>query len=494
MDAALDTSGYWLTRLLLQRGLAFIYLVAFLVAANQFRPLLGEHGLTPVPLFLQSLRFRDSPSLFFLHYSDRMAMVLGWLGVGLSVVALTGLSERFGTPVSMALWATLWVLYLSFVNVGQIWYGFGWETMLLESGFLAVFLGARDVAPPALVIWMFRWQLFRVMFGAGLIKLRGDACWRELTCLAWHYETQPIPNPLSWFLAKLPMAVHKLGGAFTLFVEVLVPFGYVGWRRLAPIAWVAGGLTVLFQAMLILSGNLSWLNYLTIVVAFSCFDDGILHRILPWIHVPVLAERALPYQIVLGALTVLVVALSWRPALNLFSSRQLMNASFEPLHLVNTYGAFGSVTRVRDEIVLEGTSDSVPSDSSVWKPYAFKAKPGDPSRAPPVIAPYHLRLDWLMWFAAMSSYARHPWFVNLVAKLLEGDRSVIGLLANDPFPAAPPRWIRARLYRYRYTTWAEKRASGRWWDRTFVDEYFPAVSLSDSRFRRFLEQRGWLQE
>ncbi len=491
MDGA-EATGYWLTRLLLQRGLAFVYLIAFVVAVNQFVPLLGERGLLPVPLFLRTVRFRDSPSLFFLHYSDGLALGMAWLGVGLSVVALSGFSERFGTPVSMAVWGAMWALYLSFVNVGQVFYGFGWETMLLESGFLAIFLGARDVAPPAVVIWMFRWEIFRVMFGAGLIKLRGDPCWRQLTCLAWHYQTQPLPNPLSWFLEKLPMAVHKLGGAFTLFVEVVVPVGYFAPRRLAAVAWAAGALTIAFQGMLILSGNLSWLNYLTIVLAFSCFDDSALRHVLR-MHAPELAARPLPYQVALGAVTILVVALSWRPARNLFSSSQLMNASFEPLHLINTYGAFGSVTRERDEIILEGTADSVPTDTSVWKPYEFKAKPGDPSRAPPVVAPYHLRLDWLMWFAAMSSYRYHPWFVNLAAKLLEGDRPVLGLLANDPFPAAQPRWVRARLYRYRFTSREERRATGDWWKRRLIEEYLPPVSLSEPEFRRVLEAQGWLR-
>ncbi len=487
-----ETTGFWLTRLLLQRGLAFIYLVAFLVAANQFRGLLGSHGLLPVPHFLERARFRDSPSLFFLHYSDGTAVALAWLGVALAAFALTGLSERFGTPVSMAVWGALWVLYLSFVNVGQVWYGFGWEMMLLESGFLAVFLGARDVAPPVVVIWMFRWELFRVMLGAGLIKLRGDPCWRELTCLRWHYETQPIPNPLSWYLAKLPMWVHEVGGGFTLFVELLVPFGYFAARRLAPVAWIAGALTVVFQGMLILSGNLSWLNWLTIVLAFACFDDRLLHHLLP-VRAPPLAPPALPYQVALWALVAVVVFLSIRPTLNLFMSRQVMNASFEPLHLVNTYGAFGSVTRERDEIILEGTADSVPTAASAWKPYAFKAKPGDPSRAPAVITPYHLRLDWLMWFAAMSSPAHHPWVLSLVGHLLEGDRAVIGLLAGDPFPDHPPRWIRARLYRYRFSTRAERRATGRWWERTLLGEYLPPLSLSDPRFRAYLEAQGWLE-
>lgn len=488
MPNAIDASHYWLTRLTIQRGLAFIYFIGFLIVINQFRPLVGARGLLPLPLFLKRVGFWDSPSLFFAGYSDRLATILGLVGALLSLVALTGLSERFGTPVSMIVWALLWMLYLSFVNVGQTFYGFGWEMLLLECGFLAIFLGARGVAAPAIGIWLFRWVLFRVMFGAGLIKLRGDPCWRHLTCLAFHYETQPLPNPASWYLSQLPMAVHKLGGAVTLFCELVVPFGYF---IPGPVAWIAGAVTIGFQGMLIMSGNLSWLNYITIVIAFSCFDDRIWRHLLP-AHQLATAPRAPGHNLALGALALLVGVLSIRPTINLLASRQMMNASFEPFHLVNTYGAFGSVTRRRFEIIVEGTDDATPTDSSIWRPYEFKGKPGDPSRAPPIVSPYHWKLDWQMWFAAMSPYYLHPWFVNFVAKLLENDRAVIGLLANDPFPNGPPKYVRAELYEYRFTDWRTRKRTGRWWDRTYVEEYLPPVSLENPSFRTILRDRGWL--
>src|SRR5689334_19054166 len=189
----------WRTRLLLQRGLALVYAIGFLVAAFQFVPLLGEHGLLPVPRFVAEVPFYATPSLFHLLPRDGAFRAAAWIGFALSLFALTGLSERGGALLSAATWLCLWVLYLSFVNVGQVFYAFGWETMLLEAGFLAVFLGDRRAEPSALVILLFRWMLFRTMFGAGLIKIRGDACWRDLTCLFDHYETQPMPNPLSWY-------------------------------------------------------------------------------------------------------------------------------------------------------------------------------------------------------------------------------------------------------------------------------------------------------
>jgi hypothetical protein len=423
-----------------------------------------------VPRYLDRLGFREAPSVFQIRYSDRLALALAWAGILLSVVAVSGLSERFGTPVSIAVWLSLWALYLSFVNVGQTWYAFGWETLLLEAGFLAVFLGGAGTEPPEIVIWLYRWLLFRVMFGAGLIKMRGDPCWRDLTCLFYHYETQPLPNPLSWFLHRSPALVHKAGVLFTHVIQLVVPFGYF---LPAPFCWMAGGLTVLFQGSLILSGNLSWLNHLTLVLAIACFDD----RALGWLplDVPSAGPRALPHEVLVWGLLVLVAVLSWRPVRNLFRRRQLMNASFEPYHLVNTYGAFGSITRKRYEIVIEGCLDPDPGPGSEWREYEFKAKPGRLDRRPSIVAPYHLRIDWLMWFAAMGSHHAHPWFVPLLVRLLEGDRAVLRLLGPNPFPDGPPAAVRARLYLYRFTTRAERRETGDWWKRELVGEYVPAI-------------------
>ncbi|HEY4100472.1 MAG TPA: lipase maturation factor family protein [Gemmatimonadales bacterium] len=481
---------YWATRWLLQRSLAAIYLVAFLVAVNQFRPLLGTRGLTPVPFFLQNTRFSDSPSLFFFHYSDGFAAALSWIGIACAALAIAGISERFGTPVSMVIWTTMWLIYLSIVNVGQTWYSFGWETLLCECGFLAIFLGARHTAPPVIVIWMFRWVLFRVMLGAGLIKLRGDPCWRDLTCLVYHYQSQPMPNPLSWYFNRFPGLVNEAGVLFNHLAEVVAPFGY-----LIPIAWVrrtAGAITVIFQGTIILSGNLSWLNWLTAVAAIACFDDRMLAHVLP-VHAGPLEPIALPHRIALGALTVLVVALSIRPALNLVSSRQAMNTSFEPLHLVNTYGAFGSISRERMEVIIEGTTDSVITPATSWKEYQFKAKPGDISRRPPWIAPYHLRIDWLMWFAALSPAYADSWFLPLVARLLQNDKPTLSLLAGNPFPDRPPVWIRAELYNYQFTTAAERKATGNWWNRALVGDYLRPISLQTPGLIGGLEAQGWVR-
>jgi hypothetical protein len=461
---------YWYARWLFERALAVLYLVAFACAANQFVPLLGEHGLLPVPVFVQAIPFSDSPSLFYLAPTDVAFRAAAWAGIALACLALTGAMQRLGASFAAALWAGLWVLYLSFVNVGQIFYGFGWETLLLEAGFLTIFAGGSASAPNALSIWMWRWLLFRIMFGAGLIKLRGDPCWRDLTCLDYYFETQPMPNPLSWYFHWMPAAVHHGGGVFNHLAELVIPFGYFAPQ---PIAATAGVVTIVFQLVLIVSGNLSWLNWLTIVLAIPTLND----RWLSWLPVtaPALREASVIHRASVYVLAVGVGIMSIPPVLNMLSPNQLMNSSFEPLHLVNTYGAFGSITRSRDEIVVEGTGDSEITDATIWREYEFKGKPGDPARMPPQVAPYHLRIDWLMWFAAMSAPSEHPWFAALLEKLLEADPAALSLLRVNPFPDRPPRYVRARLYRYTFTTPEERRRTGHWWRRDAEGLYFPAV-------------------
>jgi Lipase maturation factor len=481
-------SRYWLPRLLFQRGLGLIYLIAFLVAVNQFRPLLGEHGLLPVSLFVKQVPFHEAPSLFFLFPNDKAFGAAAWLGVFLSVLALTGVSDRYQTWFSMLVWALVWVIYLSFVNVGQVFYGFGWESMLLESGFYAIFLGSRNSAPRAIPIWLLRWMLFRVMFGAGLIKLRGDSCWRDLTCLDYYYETQPMPNPLSWYFHRAPTWTHHGGVLFNHLVELAIPFGYFAPQ---PIATIAGVVTIVFQSLLMLSGNLSFLNLLTIVIAISALDGRILSKFIPD-HSAAVHQTSRVIQYGMLCLAVLVGILSIPPALNMLSPGQLMNFNYNPLHLVNTYGAFGSISRTRYEVVVEGTADPSPTPSTQWREYEFLGKPGDIRRTPPQIAPYHLRLDWLMWFAAMSRYSDEPWFMNLMAKLLQGDRETLGLLQTNPFPDRPPRYVRARLYVYRFTTPQARKAGGEWWQRELVGPWFPEVSLDTPDFRRILVEQGWL--
>jgi Lipase maturation factor len=488
--------SYWLTRFVILRLLGFVYLAAFISLARQVLPLIGSNGLLPAQDFLASVQahfgsrldgFLALPSLFWFGISDHELVVLAWIGAVLSLVVMLGYANAL-------LLAVLWLLYTSFVNIGQDWYAYGWEIQLLETGFLAMFLcpllDPRPFPkrpPPVMVIWLFRWLSFRIMFGAGLIKLRGDSCWRDLTCLYYHYETQPIPNPLSRMFHFMPHWFQKFSTLWNHFVELIVPWFGFGPRRARHIA---GVLLVSFQVILIISGNLSFLNYLTIVPMLACFDDSLLSRFLP----KALVERARrasennpptrAQEILSLGFAIVVVLFSFAPTLNLLSGEQVMNASFDRLHLVNTYGAFGSVGRERNEIIFEGSNDGV-----LWRAYEFPFKPGDPMRRPGLAAPYQPRLDWAIWFAAMSSPNQYPWTLHVIWKLLHNDAGTLSLLAHNPFSDKPPRFIRAQLYRYRFAP--PGNPSGAWWDRELIGPWLPPLSTEDRVWTETHRVFGW---
>jgi Lipase maturation factor len=462
---------YWLGRLALERGAATIYLIAFVAAAVQFRALIGEQGILPVPRFLAEQSFWRTPSVFHLRYSDRLFATVCWFGATLSVVIVAGAADLVPLWVAMLMWLTLWLLYLSIVNVGQAWYSFGWESLLLETGFLLIFLGNDRTGPPVLTLWVARLLLFRVEFGAGLIKMRGDSCWRDLTCLYYHHETQPMPGPLSWFFHHLPKPLHRIEVAGNHFAQLVVPFGLFTPQ---PGASVAAVIIVVTQLWLVTSGNFAWLNWLTIVLACSAIDQSWAARLCPEFFQaahPGLASPPSWFVALVIAFAGAVLFLSYWPVRNLLSSKQRMNASFNPFHLVNTYGAFGSIGRVRREVVIEGTEENKLTRQTVWREYEFKGKPGSVRRLPRQWAPYHLRLDWLMWFAAISPAYAQQWLPPLLQRLLHNDRAALRLLRHNPFPESPPRYLRAQLYQYRFTTPAELRRDRAWWHRTLIGGY-----------------------
>lgn len=448
----LSAPEYQIGRVILQRGLALVYLLAFLNVRNQFRPLLGERGLLPVPHYLSRTSFKASPTLFHRHYSDRLLAVVAWTGMALSAGLLLGGVDVVPLWAGVLWWLVVWALYLSIVNVGQTFYGFGWESLLLEAGFYAAFLGNAATAPSWPIILVFRWLLFRVEFGAGMIKIRGDRCWRDLTCLHYHHETQPMPGPTSRWFHHLPDRLHKAEVLANHFSQLIAPFALFLPQ---PAAGIAAVVVLVTQGYLSISGNYAWLNFTTLLLAFSAIPDS-------WygaVGIEAAASGPLPtwFLVVAVALAATVVWLSRQPVRNLLGRRQLMNFSFNRLHLVNTYGAFGSVTRRRQEVLIEGSIDGE------WKAYDFKGKPGDPMRRPPQWAPYHLRLDWLMWFVPLSPSYGRGWLESLIERLLEADPATLRLLRHDPFAGRPPERIRGRLVDYRFSTRDEKRRTGSWW-------------------------------
>nr|CBN81183.1 Lipase maturation factor 1 [Dicentrarchus labrax] len=519
---SLQTGTYWLTRIVLLRSVAFIYLVAFSVAYNQNKQLIGERGLMPCKNFLNSVKryvggkigaaaFVYTPSiLWLLDWSDMDANLdaIALVGMALSAfVLVTGLAN-------MVIMVTLWVLYHSLVNVGQLWYSFGWESQLLETGFLAIFLcpvwtlsQVPRCCPPSLIcIWTFRWLIVRIMLGAGLIKIRGDKCWRDLTCMDYHYETQPVPNPMSYYMHRSPWWFHRFETLSNHLIELIFPFFTFLGRRMC---MVNGAVQILFQVVLIVSGNLSFLNWLTIVPSLACFDDaslGFLFRSGGGAKKAVLeiqnedaagrtpkpTKGILIRRVVNISLGILIGCLSVPVVMNLLSSRQVMNTSFDPLRIVNTYGAFGSITKERTEVIFQGTLSQDPkAPEAVWEEYQFLCKPGDVYRRPCFISPYHYRLDWLMWFAAFQTYEQSEWVIHIAGRLLSNDSTVLSLLDHNPFRGkGNPRWIRGEHFIYKFSQpGSTSAAQGKWWLRKRIGAYFPPVDLAG--LRGYFQSRNW---
>jgi Lipase maturation factor len=480
-------------RQVLQRGIAALYLVAFVSSLNQFRPLLGEHGLLPAPELLEWARSSQRagrtlrPTVFrWMRYTDRRLVGLCIGGIAVAAVLVCGIPQLGPPWVPMLAFLLLWLAYMSIVSIGQTFYSFGWEMLLLEAGFLAAFLGSDSQPPSTIVIVLFWWLLFRLEFGAGMIKIRGGREWRDLTALTYHHETQPMPGPLSRQAHLLPRWFHKGEVLGNHFAQLVVP-----WFLFAPLLglWIPGpvpaivgavaaGIVIVTQLWLVATGNFAWLNWATIVLAFSAIgvpapgqNQERAAADSPWL----IDGIPLPWLLVTAVVGVLYLVLSWPALRNLFAHRQLMNASFNRWQLANAYGAFGTVTRERIEIVVEGTLEDDPA-TATWHEYAFKGKPGDLGRIPRQFAPYHLRLDWLMWFLPLG-HSLDEWFTPFLVKLLEADRPTLRLLALDPFEGSAPRWVRAVSYRYRFTTHAQFREDRERWRRDRRREVIGPVAL-----------------
>ncbi|XP_062860070.1 lipase maturation factor 1 [Trichomycterus rosablanca] len=520
----LRTGTFWLTRIVLLRFISFIYFVAFGVAYNQNKQLIGEKGLMPSRDYLRSVKryVGGKIGVAALSYTPSILWFMDWedMDGNLDAVALAGLALSGFVLVSgranMLIMAALWILYHSLVSVGQLWYSFGWESQLLETGFLGIFLCPlwslslmpRQCPPSLISIWTFRWLIVRIMLGAGLIKIRGDQCWRDLTCMDYHYETQPVPNPVSYFLHHSPWWFHRFETLSNHFIELVVPFFTFMGRRMC---MINGALQIIFQIALIISGNLSFLNWLTIVPSLACFDDAALSFLFSSTGKPkqtllkIQSEEAAGTttpatrgmcirRVVNVTLGILIAYLSVPVAINLLSPKQVMNTSFDPLRIVNTYGAFGSITKERTEVVLQGTLSMNHSDEgAVWEEYEFLCKPGAVNRRPCLISPYHYRLDWLMWFAAFQTYEQNEWLIQLAGRLLANDSTVLSLIEHNPFQKKEnPRWIRGEHFRYKFTMpGSAAAAQGNWWVRKRIGPYFPPVNVEG--LRRYFQSRNWPQ-
>lgn len=430
---------------LFPKALGIVYLIAFVSFGVQATALIGPRGILPAGEYLRGLSCWTAPTVFWLSSGDWALRLVCIAGAAAAIAMTLGFFQR---PAA----AVLFVLYLSLVTAGQTFMSFQWDLLLLETGFLAIFL-----TPARARIWLFQWLLFRLMFLSGAVKLlSGDATWHNLTAMSFHYETQPLPTPIAWYMHQLPLGFQKASTALVLVIETVVPFLIFGPRILRLIAGVS---MVTLQVLIVSTGNYTFFNWLAIALCVFLVDDR------SWKAVSQEAMEKLPSRIVSAVLLCAIVLLSSFQLIEMFggalpgSARQLLSVT-APFGIVNTYGLFAMMTTSRPEIVVEGSNDG-----AAWVEYEFRYKPGDLRRAPPWVAPHQPRLDWQMWFAALGNYQQNPWFVSFVLQLLGGNPEVLALLEKNPFPQSPPRYIRALVYDYHFTHFDGRRKSGAWWRR-----------------------------
>jgi lipase maturation factor 1 len=463
-----DPASYEIATRWFLRCLGAIYLVAFVSLGVQITGLVGARGILPAASFLNAIRQNYGaalwwrlPTLFWLNTSDTILKLACVAGAIVAVAIALGFARRAALAIAF-------VLYLSLVHIGQTFLGYQWDYLLLEAGFLAIFL-----VPTLPRIWLFRWLLFRLMFLSGTAKLlSGDPTWRNLAALQYHYETQPLPTRFAWYFHQLPPDFQKLSAVFMFSVELLVPFLFFAPRR---IRFFAATITILLEILIFITGNYAFFNLLSIALCLFLFDDAALRRFAraqgtKWLVTPF--QRSLS-----AGLIAFVMLVSGFQLMEIFTGTMPRPAAYAlswiaPLGAVNTYGLFAVMTTSRPEIIVEGSNDG-----QTWLAYDFKYKPGDLKRPPAWVQPHQPRLDWQMWFAALGNYRDNRWFVNFMLRLLEGSPDVLALVARNPFPSAPPRYIRAQVYDYTFTSFAERRSIGAWWRRELKGEYFPAVSL-----------------
>jgi predicted DCC family thiol-disulfide oxidoreductase YuxK len=446
------------------RLLAAIYGVAFASFGVQVTGLIGERGILPLGRYLQAISqtfgvkgYWMFPSVFWIAHGDLVLRLVCILGAVISIVLLLGIFER-------TCLIFLFVLYLSLCTAGQDFMSFQWDMLLLESGFLAIFLGSSK-----LVVFLFRWLLFRLTFLSGAVKLLShDRAWSGLSALSFHYWTQPLPTRIAWYMSQLPAAFQRFSTAAVLVIELAVPF-----LIFAPRLWRFFGAAamLLLQVLIFLTGNYTFFNLLTMALCLFLFDD----RALAKLRLRLRAVQCRP--VFTRGAAVLILFLSVLELCGVFSDSTPMNSILRltaPFGIVNTYGLFAVMTTTRPEIIVQGSNDGVN-----WLDYEFKYKPGDPLKPPRWVAPHQPRLDWQMWFAALSSFRNAPWFENFMVRLLQGSPEVLGLLQKDPFSGAPPKYVRALLFNYSFTDFASRRQTGAWWARTPRGFYFPQVSMED---------------
>jgi len=470
---------YQIITWLFLRLLGLTYLVAFISFAMQASALIGADGVLPVEYYLNAVKeqlgtdaYTQLPTLFWFSPVDGFIKFVCIAGIVLSLSLIIGFLVRTSLVI-------LYVLYLSLVNGGQDFMSFQWDFLLLECGFLAIFLPWGST----IIVWLYRWLVFRFMFLGGAVKLvSGDKSWDSLTALNYHFETQPLATPLSWYAHHLPESVLMAGTGMTLITELLVPFLIFTPRRFRHIAaWCF----IIFETCILLTGNYNFFNLLTIFMCLFLFDDAAVKRLMPYRILATISNyKYLTVGMVASSFALLMALISIYMGTTQITrvvgrdwgmQYSVVYRFLAPFGIVNAYGPFAVMTKVRNEIVIEGSADQI-----TWQEYQFKYKPGDLDKCPGWVAPHQPRIDWQMWFAALNKPEHERWLFNLMIRLLQNSELVTAIFKHTPFPDDPPASVRARFYEYTFTSAEERKETGRCWNRSLIGEYYPPISIKKS--------------
>jgi lipase maturation factor 1 len=480
MNPRLSMTSYARPAWIFRRLLGVVYVCAFWSLAGQLLGLFGIQGILPAGEYMDAARqwtaaegiglsrFHSVPTLFWISTSNAFMYSVSVAGLAAGVLLTAGIAPLLTMVIA-------WIAYLSLMTIGQDFLGYQWDALLLETGFFGLFVApmrwldrARDAPQPMRgAVWLMLWLLFRLIVASGAVKLTsGDPTWTSLTALTFHFETQPLPTPIAWYVHHAPAWVLKVLCASVIGIELFAPLLMFGNRqlRIGGVALVVG-----LQAVIALTGNYAWFNLLSAALCVFMLDDAMLG------YSPPDAPRHLSARVavVIAAavtLPVSILAFAWSLGVQPPGSRPLvlLTRTVAPFHVANRYGLFAVMTTTRPEIIVEGSEDG-----QDWRPYEFKYKPGDLRRAPPWVAPHQPRLDWQMWFAALGGDDTEPWFRRFLDRLLEGSSDVLQLLDRDPFEGQRPRFVRARLVRYHFS-----KTGPAWWTAEPVGDFSPARSAA----------------
>lgn len=475
-----DPQAYLISSKFFLQLLGAIYFFAFGAFLLQIRGLLGKDGILPVERFLMMLRinlgkksFYKAPTVFWINSSDAALIAVTAAGAILSILLLLNIYP----PLTLTL---LYILYFSIITIGQDFLSFGWEIFLLEITFNAIFLSLTPSPNP--FIWIsLNLLLFRFHFQGGAVKfLSGDVNWRNLTAVAYHYESQPLPNTLAWYVYKLPLWFHKFSTGFMFFVELIIPFGIFFTNE--DVRLITFAFLVTLQLFIWLTGNFSYLNHLTVAFCIILVSDKFLGQFFgtpePYQEAPLFLNLIIS---LIGAILItLQIICLWNNLMPRNPFFQKILRWLRPYHIVNRYGIFAVMTTQRFEIIVEGSDDRLE-----WKEYLFRYKPSEVNRRPRRISPYQPRLDWQAWFLPFSYFEEETWFRNFLYRLLVGSKPVLALLRYNPFPDHPPRYVRALVYLYKFSDAKTKKENGNWWTREYIGSYCFPMSLRKEEVPEF---------